>query len=452
MSWLKLSDVAAMAGGELIGADAPIDGVSTDTRSIRADELFVALRGQRFDAHDFVPDLEAAAAVMVEHLCDTVLPQVLVEDTRLALGRLARAWRARLSLTVVGLTGSNGKTTVKEMLAAILRECGTVLATRGNLNNDIGLPLTVLALRAEHDFAVIEMGANHAGEIAYLTAIAQPHVALITNAGRAHLEGFGSVEGVAQAKGEIFQGLPADGIAVINADDVYADYWRGLNADRRVLTFGAEQPADFSGALDASGRMHLDTPAGAVDLDFALSGRHNLLNALCAAAAASAAGASLSAIRQGLAAMRAVAGRLQVRPGHRGATLIDDSYNANPGSLRAAIDVLAARSGQRYLVLGDMGELGGDAAELHAEAGAYARAAGIDRLYALGPMSAAAVEAFGQEGRHFEDWKALARAVDAELAGDVTVLVKGSRAMRMERVVAALEQQQEPDMGTSHAV
>ncbi|MDX5332915.1 MAG: UDP-N-acetylmuramoyl-tripeptide--D-alanyl-D-alanine ligase [Gammaproteobacteria bacterium] len=451
MSWLMLSDIAAMAGGELIGADTAVQGVSTDSRNLREGDLFIALRGPRFDAHDFVPDLEAAVAAMVEHLCDTVLPQVLVEDTRLALGRLARAWRARLSATVVGLTGSNGKTTVKEMIAAILQECGSVHATRGNLNNDIGVPLTLLALRDTHDYAVIEMGANHAGEIAYLTAIAQPHVALITNAGPAHLEGFGSIEGVSRAKGEIFQGLPADGVAVINADDSYADYWRGLNTGRRILSFGAEQAADFTGSLAADGQLRMQTPEGELALDFALRGRHNLLNALCAAAAASAAGASLEAIRRGLAAMQPVSGRLQARVGRNGAALIDDSYNANPASMRAAIDVLAARPGRRVFVMGDMGELGGDATAMHAAIGEYARAAGIDRLHALGPLSAAAAEAFGASAEHHADWRALAQAVTDELSADVTVLVKGSRSMRMERVVAALEQQ-EPDMGKGHAV
>ena len=451
MSWLRLSEIAAMVDGELIGADAPVDAVSTDTRSVEPGQLFIALRGARFDAHDFVPDIADAAGAMVEHLCDTALPQILVDDARLALGRLARAWRERLNVVVIGLTGSNGKTTVKEMLASILAECGSVIATRGNLNNDIGLPLTVLGIRDAYDFAVIEMGANHPGEIAYLTRIARPQVALITNAGPAHLEGFGDIEGVARAKGEIFEGLGADGIAVINADDAYADYWRGLNHGRAVLTFGIEQPADFRGKRSDDGAiLHIECPLGTIDVPFALSGQHNVSNALCASAAASAVGASAAAIRDGLHHMRAVGGRLQEKPAHRGARLIDDSYNANPASTRAAIDVLAARTGRRWLVMGDMGELGGDAPSLHADIGRYASDAGIDRLYALGEMSRMAAEAFGPEGRHYADWKALAEAVDEALADDVTVLVKGSRSMRMERLVSAWEEK-EPNTGNNHA-
>jgi len=451
MTWLRLSEIATMVDGELIGADAMVESVSTDTRNIDFDQLFIALRGPRFDAHDFVPDLEQATGVMVSQLCDTALPQILVDDTRLALGYLARAWRERLGATVVGLTGSNGKTTVKEMLAAILAECGSVHATRGNLNNDIGVPLTLLSVRQDHDFAVIEMGANHIGEIAYLTAIAQPQIALITNAGPAHLEGFGSIEGVSRGKGEIFSGLRDGGIAIINADDTYADYWRDLNAGRAMITFGTEKPADFSGQRSDDGAsLQIDCPLGHLDVPFALRGKHNVMNALCAAAAASAAGATPEAVVAGLARVQPVSGRLQLKRGQHGAQLIDDSYNANPASMRAAIDVLALRPGRRWFVMGDMGELGGDAEAMHAEIGGYAKQAGIDRLMAVGAMSGAAAESFGAAGQHFEDWKALAAAVAGELAQDVTVLVKGSRSMRMERVVSALEEK-EQDTGNDHA-
>lgn len=451
MSWLRLSDIATMVDGELIGADATVESVSTDTRHIEIDQLFIALSGERFDAHDFVPDLEQASGVMVTRLCDTALPQILVDDTRLALGCLARAWREQLPTTVVGLTGSNGKTTVKEMIAAILAETGSVFATRGNLNNDIGVPLTLLSVREHHDFAVIEMGANHAGEIEYLTAIAQPQVALITNAGPAHLEGFGSIEGVSRAKGEIFSGLPDAGIAVINADDTYAEYWRGLNAGRAVITFGVEQPADFSGQLTEDGtRLSIECPLGQLDVPFVLKGRHNVMNALCAAAATSAVSVTPEAVIAGLSKMQPVSGRLQYKQGQRGAQLIDDSYNANPASMRAAIDVLATRAGERWFVMGDMGELGGDAATMHADIGRYAKGAGIEHLYTVGKMSDAAAESFGADGEHFDDWQALVEALTAQLHEAATVLIKGSRSMRMERIVSALETQ-EKDTGSDHA-
>lgn len=437
MSWLSLARIADLVNGRLQGPDRPVEGVFTDTRSPVPDRLFVALKGPRFDAHEYISEGLPAAGVMVSRPLATTLPQVLVEDTRAALGRLAANWRAGFGGPLVGLTGSNGKTTVKEMIAAILSRRGAVLATRGNLNNDVGLPLTLLELRARHAFGVIEMGANHPGEIAYLTSLARPTVALITNAGPAHLEGFGSLWGVARAKGEIFAGLREGGVAVINADDAYADYWRGLNAGRRALTFGLDRRADFAGELSGS-TLRLRSPAGEAEIALGLPGRHNARNALAAAAAAWAAGARLTDIRAGLEALRAVPGRLERKRGPRGMQIIDDTYNANPASLQAAVEVLAAQPGRRLLVLGDMRELGAEAARLHAEAGAQAKAVGVDGLYALGELAAEAARAFGAGAVHYASVEELIQALAAEAGPGLVVLFKGSRGMRMERVIAAL--------------
>jgi UDP-N-acetylmuramoyl-tripeptide--D-alanyl-D-alanine ligase len=437
MTW-PLSEIVRRVGGQLKGPDAMAEGVSTDTRALRQGQLFVALTGPRHDGHAFVNDAMPAAGVMVARRLSTRLGQVVVDDTLLALGRLGRAWRGQLPVTVIALTGSNGKTTVKEMLAAIARESAATLATRGNLNNDIGVPLTLLELAADHRYAVVEMGANHAGEIACLTGLARPDVALITNAAPAHLEGFGSVEGVARAKGEIFQGLGGEGVAVINADDAFADYWRSLNEHRRVITFGLDRPADVSGAWTAPGELVIRLPGGERRLPLAFAGRHNALNALAAAAGALAAGIPEEAILRGLGRVQPVSGRLTPRPGLAGSLLLDDSYNANPASTLAALEVLAARAGERCLVLGDMGELGGDAHALHAQVGRRARELGIERLFATGLLSIHAAEAFGGAAEHFSDCDALIDALRPLLHPDMTVLVKGSRSQRMERVVQAL--------------
>ncbi|OOG26461.1 UDP-N-acetylmuramoyl-tripeptide--D-alanyl-D-alanine ligase [Thioalkalivibrio denitrificans] len=439
MMILSLSEIARMVDGRLEGPDGVAEGVSIDTRSLQHGQLFVALAGAHHDGHAFVEDALPAAGVMVSRTLSTSLGQVVVDDTRLALGRLARAWRRELPVTVIALTGSNGKTTVKEMLAAIAREHGPVLATRGNLNNDIGVPLTLLELARNHRHAVVEMGANHAGEIAYLTDLAKPDVALITNAGPAHLEGFGSIEGVARAKGEIFRGLSRTGTAVINADDPYAEYWRSLNTGHRIITFGLEQPADITGTWTAP--AHLAIRLGDTDhhLSLAFPGRHNAMNALAAAAAATAADIPVGAILRGLMRVHPVSGRLTPRPGLDGALLLDDSYNANPASTLAALDVLAASPGERCLVLGDMGELGDEAEQLHAHVGRRARELGIEHLLATGPLTAHAVQAYGEGARHFGECAALIDALRPMLNPSMTVLVKGSRSQRMERVVQALQ-------------
>jgi UDP-N-acetylmuramoyl-tripeptide--D-alanyl-D-alanine ligase len=343
----------------------------------------------------------------------------------------------------VGVTGSNGKTTVKEMLALILGRQGPVLVTQGNLNNDIGLPLTLMALGAEHQHGVVEMGANHPGEIARLAHIAVPQVGVITQCAPAHLEGFGSVEGVARAKGELFQGLPENGTAVINADDAHAGLWHELAGSRRRLTFGLDRDADVTGSWTFEGRgydVRLRTPNGEASLRLPLLGRHNVLNALAAAAAALALGLSLDPVVAGLERMRPVAGRLQPKRGPLGSRIVDDTYNANPGSLAAALSALEGIDGRRWLAFGDMAELGADAAEFHRQAGDMARGAGVERLYALGPLSRLTVDAFGVGGYHFAGHEALTSTIREGLGPDVTILVKGSRSMHMERVVQALEE------------
>jgi UDP-N-acetylmuramoyl-tripeptide--D-alanyl-D-alanine ligase len=421
-----------------------LPGLSTDTRTLAAGELFVALRGPNHDGHDWLAAARArgACAALVERWQPDPLPQLRVADTRRALGLLAAAWRTRFAGPVLAVTGSNGKTTVKEMLAAILRQRGAVLATRGNLNNDIGLPLTLLQLRPEHRCAVLEMGANHAGEIAWLAGLARPDVALVNNAGAAHLEGFGGLEGVARAKGEIYAALPRGGTAVINADDDYAGYWRTVAGARRVLSFGLVKPADVSARVEeqeAGARLQLITPQGRVQAHLAVPGRHNVMNALAATACALAAGVGLKDISAGLAAFTPAPGRLASLPGPAGSRVVDDSYNANPSSLAAALAAVAAQPGEHWLVLGDMFELGADAARLHADCGAQARAAGFSRLLTLGEHSAEATRAFGAGARHFAaDEAALAAAVLEGIGPQVTVLVKGSRGMKMERIVRRL--------------
>jgi len=442
---LRLREAADSLDGEWSGADAAFTAVSTDTRQLPPGALFIALIGPNFDGHHFVAVARerGACAALVSRPVDDPLPQLRVADTHLALGRLAALWRSRFCRPLIALTGSNGKTTLKEMIAAILRVRGSTLATEGNLNNDIGAPLTLLRLNGEQAYAVIEMGANHPGEIAYLTGLARPDVAIINNAGPCHLEGFGDVAGVARSKGEIFQGLGPNGTAVINRDDPYADYWASLNPGRRIVDFGLDQPAAVSGQIldAATHHFRLMTEAGQVDIRLPLPGRHNIRNALAAAAAALAVGATLDEVRQGLENLRGVGGRMQRLQGRHGGAVIHDAYNANPASLAAALQTVGAEPGRKWLVLGDMWELGPAADALHAQSGQDARSAGFERLYALGEHSRAAVRAFGSGGNHFETVEMLSAALDhgIKTGGEPPlVLVKGSRGMRMERVIAAL--------------
>lgn len=446
MSWLKLSGVAEMTGGKLLGQDAEVNAVSIDSRKVETDHLFVAIKGERFDAHDFVADLEGkVAAALVSKQIACRLPQILVEDTRLALAELARNWRVKFRKPVIGLTGSNGKTTLKEMVAAILGQEGKVLATLGNLNNDIGMPLTLLRIRDEHDYAVIEMGANHFGEIDFLTHICKPDIAIINNAGPAHLEGFGDIEGVARAKGEIFAGLQTNGVAVINADDAYAEYWRGLNKNRKTIQFGLGAGADVSGKYDGNGRLVISTAQGKQEVQLNLLGRHNAMNALAATAVVTALDIGLATVKKGLESLQAMPGRLARVDGLNGSTLLDDTYNANPASAKAGIDVLAEAKGKRVLVLGDMGELGPDVEKLHAGIGQKAKASGIDSMFCLGKFSAIACAEFGRPEQAYEKLGPLLDTLKGHITNDMTILVKGSRSARMERVVDALRVEQEAD-------
>lgn len=455
---MRLSQITAVLGATLQGADVSFAQVNTDSRKIQANDLFVALRGENFDGAAYVTGAlqgGAVAALMNRTSYDAKLhgqlsSLLLVDDTRIALGRLASYWRSRFAIPLVAITGSNGKTTVKEMLAAILRRAAgseaAVLATKGNYNNDIGMPLTLLQLNAQHRYAVIEMGMNHFGEIDYLTRLALPQVALVNNASGAHLQGLGSIAGVAKAKGEIFAGLDAQGIAVINADDAHASLWRELAGRHKVLDFSLDGAAAVSGKTQArpyGSLVQAATPHGPLQFELQVPGMHNARNALAAASAAIALNIPLTVIAAALAEFGGVAGRLQRKQGLHGATLIDDTYNANPASMKAALQVLAQAQGKRIFVLGDMGELGADALAMHRDLGDAARAAGIEQLYALGEMSAVAVQAFGAGARHFGDVDALNVALQQELDAQTTVLVKGSRFMKMERVVQACAAEKE---------
>ena len=452
---MLLSQAALVMGGRLVGEDVRSTGVSSDSRKLAKGDLFIALRGEHFDGYEFVLTAAQAGAAASLVNADSYEkrslnlehghPILLVGDTRFALGQLAAYWRKQFDIHLVAITGSNGKTTVKEMLAGILREASgsdeAVLATKGNFNNDIGMPLTLLQLNQQHRYAVIEMGMNHPGEIDYLTRIAAPDVALITNASGAHLEGVGSVEAVARAKGEIFAGLQHHGTAVINADDEHAPMWRALAGAHQLLEFGLDVHADVNGTWHQQGyglQLDVTAPQGMFAVDLHVPGVHNARNALAATAAACVLNVSLEKIAAGLEKFSGVAGRMQRKAARRGATLIDDTYNANPASMRAAISVLAQAGGKRVLVLGDMGELGDNAAAFHAEIGNEARLAGIDKLFALGALSGNAVREFGSGARHFARIEDLQNALENELAADTTVLVKGSRFMKMERVVEFL--------------
>ncbi len=445
-----LEEFARVCGGRLQGADATFTDVVSDSRTLKRGQLFVALQGPNFNGQDFVgAALQAGAAGAVVAAAQPVaLPQIVVPDTQAALERAARSWRAHFAGPLVGVAGSNGKTTAKEMTASILAQAGECLATRGNLNNHIGVPLTLMRLTPGHRFAVIEMGANRAGEVAALVALARPSIGLITNAGAEHLEGFGTLEGVARAEGEMVAGLTPAATAVINADDEFVSLWRG-STPARVVTFGVRQRADFTatdvrasvGAHGFRTHFRLSAPQGSAAIELSLGGAHNVANALAAAAAAAAAGATLEHIAAGLAAVRAVPGRLQFKQSASGAWLIDDSYNANPSSMRAAIEVLATLSGRKWLVLGDMGELGAFAADAHTDIGEFARAQGIERLYATGPLMQRAVESFGAGARWYGAAAELTAALHEALRGagpEVRLLVKGSRSNRLERVVEAL--------------
>jgi UDP-N-acetylmuramoyl-tripeptide--D-alanyl-D-alanine ligase len=439
-----LSLAAESMHGRLLGDDRIFDGVSTDTRTLKGGELFVALHGPNYDGRDYVAQAseKGAAAVVVGAKANSKIAQITVDDTKLALGQLGAAWRRERSAVVIGITGSNGKTTLKELTAACLSKAAPTIATEGNLNNDIGMPLMLTRIDETHRFAVLEMGANHEGEIGYLTSLAEPDVVAITNAGEAHLEGFGSVAGVAKAKGEILRGQSRPGVAILNADDEYFDSWAAMASDIDILSFGIDANADVRAndivADSAGSSFELHLPDTHVHVRLSLPGRHNVRNACAAAAIATALGVASEQILSGLESVRPAAGRLQPKRGLRGSRLYDDSYNANPLSVSAAAEFIVGLEGQSWLVLGDMGELGAEASRLHREVGVAAKAAGVDRLFATGKLSRNATEAFGSNARWFESVDTLIDALRVAVTSDVNLLVKGSRFMHMEHVVDAL--------------
>jgi len=417
-------------------------------RTLAPGALFVGLRGPNFDGAEFAAAAAQRGAVgaVLERAVPAALPQLIVPDALRALQKLAHAWRAGFTLPIVAVAGSNGKTTTKEMTAAILSRRGPCMATHGNLNNHIGVPLTLLRLAPADRSAIIEMGANRIGDVAELVTLARPTVGLITNAGAEHLEGFGDLDGVARGEGEMVACLEPDATAIINADDAYAGYWRRVASTQRIITFGVHADADISARNpvhtiergEFATRFTLVSPAGRREILLKAGGSHNVVNALAAAAATGAAGASLEDIAAGLADFRPVAGRLQLKAGLRDSWIIDDSYNANPSSVRAALEVLRTLSGTTWMVLGDMAELGEHSADSHAHVGSYARDCGVKRLFAMGPQSSRAVETFGAGGEWFADADALIRRLQGEIAPGVTLLIKGSRVNRLERVVRAL--------------
>lgn len=446
---LTLSDVAQILKVSMEN-NTLIHGVSIDSRTLQPGNLFIAICGEHVDGHDYVKEAaeKGASAVLVARSVPCDLPQLLVDDTTLALGLLGAAWRNQFDLPLVAVTGSNGKTTTKNMIASIMKaachgEESAVLATKGTLNNHWGLPLTLTGLNQHHRYAAVEMGMNHFGEIAYLTQLARPQVAIITNAGASHLEGVGDVAGVARAKGEIFSGLTEHGVAILNKDDVFYDYWLQLIGQRRHLSFGLHTTADVTATLhkaQTSQHITLHTPNGDIDVNLPLLGKHNVLNALAAATAALAIHLDLTAIKCGLEAVEPAPGRLQLLTLKNGVNLIDDTYNANPFSLDAAVEALTTFDGKKILVLGDMRELGADEKILHQTAGKKIREAGIDCLFTYGELSEGAAHSFGEGGYHFTEQEKLISALKPFLQNQTTILVKGSRSMKMERVLAGLVQ------------
>ncbi len=446
---MQLADIGKVLNAELTGSNVTCRGISTDTRTIKKDNLFFAIQGENFDANDFVAKAKenGAAAAVVSRKIDIDLPLVIVPDTTHALGALAKYWRELFSLPIIGLTGTNGKTTLKNMLAAIFlakhnNDIDKVLFTEGNLNNEIGMPLNLLKLNQSHDIAIIEMGMNHFDEIAYLTNIVQPDIAIINNAGPCHLEGVGnSIAGVAKAKGEIFQGLSAAGIGIINADDNFVSYWQELLVGKKVLTFGIDKHADVAAvdiSLESMACFTLVYADKSIDIKLPVPGQHNIMNALAASAAAIVQGVDLAHIQKGLAAMFVAPGRLNIKQGKNGCKILDDTYNANPLSLSVALNVLSEYQGRKIVVLGDMGELGDNKEEIHLDMANMISNAGTNRLYTVGELTQLTSQQFGDHAQHFTNHADLIAALQPDVMADDAILVKGSRSMKMEQVVAAL--------------
>lgn len=451
---MTLSEAASIIGCSNPVRDAHFQGVSIDSRTIEKDNLYVAIQGERLDGHQFVTDAfqKGASAVMVQKSFDPSLPQLIVDQTIDALGQLSTAWRSRFTLPLVAVTGSNGKTTLKTMIASILKAAcnnqpNMVLATEGNYNNHIGLPLTLLRLSANQRYGVIEMGMNHLGEIAYLSKLTKPMVAVINNAAESHLEGLKTVAGVATAKGEIFQGLDEKGTAILNRDDPHFNYWKTLITKQPILTFGLNETADVTALHIKDQKFTLQTPKGQIDIDLPLIGKHNIMNALAAAASTIALDLDLSAIKRGLEQMIPVSGRMCSYLLDNGTRVIDDTYNANPFSLKAAVTTLATLSGKKIVVLGDMKELGENTKEMHFDSGVNMRDSGIDYLFTFGELSEKTAEGFGKGALHFKDREQLIVALKPYLTPNTNILVKGSRSMKMEKILLELI----PNLHLDHA-
>lgn len=444
MTPVSLSQLASAVDGKLTGDDCQISGFSTDTRTVNGGDVYFCLRGDKFDGHDFVQDAIAkgAQAIVCEKDLGSGVPQLLVNDTRRAFGRFAMLWRQQFKKPVIGVTGSNGKTTVKQLLASIFTEKGELHCTRANDNNDIGVPQTLLGLREEHEFAVVEMGASAKGEIKWLGELVQPTVSVITNAGAAHLEGFGDAQSVAEEKAWIYRSLPVNGTAVVNADDRFVDYWKGICEGKKIITFG--ESGEVVAMRNSDGSISVTYAGETVHCSYQLPGQHNVHNAAAASACAIAAGVSLEVIGKGLAASEPVAGRLNFLDLANDITVVDDTYNANPASTRAAIDVLGELSGSRFVALGDLLELGANEINEHRLIGEYAQSNKVDRLYAYGELSKHAVQEFGAGGYWYQNQEDLIEdlieALSEEVSGSCAVLVKGSRSMTMERVTAAVSE------------
>lgn len=443
---MSCGEIANILTASLVGEDVIVKGISTDTRTISGGELFIALKGENFDGHDYVDEAvrKGAVACLVEKSVESN-SFIVVSDTLKALGQLSHYWRNKFNIPVVAITGSNGKTTVKEMVASIANEKFRTLATLGNLNNEIGVPLTLFRLSSDVEFAVIEMGANHHGEIAYLTEIAAPDIALVTNAGSAHLEGFGSLEGVATAKSEIYGPLNENGYAIINNDDVFSDVWKEKAKGKNIITFGIKNKSDVMAEWSsnvAGSKLSVTTPKGHCEIKLKLLGQHNVMNALSAIAVATAADFTFDQIVHGLEKLEPVKGRLQVKKGINDSVIIDDTYNANPTSLNAALSVLRTFPGKHYLALGDMGELGVDSIKIHEDAGLHAKNENVDCLFTLGELAAHAARSFKTNAYQFEQKEEMIKSIKEGLCNDVTLLVKGSRRMGMENIVDALTVQE----------
>jgi UDP-N-acetylmuramoyl-tripeptide--D-alanyl-D-alanine ligase len=442
---MSLSELAQAVNGTQLGEDALFSGVSIDGRSIKPGDLYVAIKGERFDGHDFIQQASQAGAVgnLVEQTEITNSPSVSVEQTRLALGMLGKYWRQRFDIPVIAITGSNGKTTVKELITAVLTRRYTTLATKGNLNNELGVPLTLLKLKTEHQAAVIEMGANHPGEIAYLANLASPTIGLVTNAGAAHLEGFGDLQGVANAKGELFSTLPDDATAILNHDDEFYSTWKSLAGDRQILSFGLSEQADVSAnnieikhtAQGICSQFQLEYQGESQNVNLPLTGLHNVVNGLAAAAAGIVVGIPLTEIADGLASVAPVSGRLQTLRGIENSILVNDSYNANPSSFEAALQAIQDFGTERWCVLGDFGELGEHGEFLHQQLAQQAKKYGIKRIFATGELTGLTVAEFGDGATFYDSQDALIAVLKEQLNDGIVVLVKGSRAQKLENIV-----------------